>query len=148
MKPTRTSPQVTRRFDRPEVYHCAHCQKRLQRAVTLSERTVITWQEVIKLVHAGYRCPDAQCMGHQRTYRSVRADALTLPHFTSGMDVVLLVGRLRLVEHQTVDEIQRELLVRLAKLRVTIARREGRYLFDAYCRLPRAASAANEDKEW
>lgn len=96
MKPARTYPQVTRRFYRPEVYHCADCQKRLQRAVTLSERTVITLQEVIKLVHAGYRCPDAQCVGHQRTYRSARADALALPYFTYGLDVVLLVGRLRL----------------------------------------------------
>ncbi|GHO64849.1 hypothetical protein KSC_037410 [Ktedonobacter sp. SOSP1-52] len=148
MKPARTFSQVSRRFYRPEVTHCADCQKRLRRAVTLSERTVVTLQEVIKLVHAGYRCSDAQCVGHQRTYRSARADALALPHFTYGVDVVLLVGRLRLVEHQTVDEIHRELLARLAPLGVKIARREVLYLFDAYCTLLRAASAANEDQEW
>jgi hypothetical protein len=148
MKPTRAFSQVSRRFYRPEVSHCADCQKRLQRAVTLSERTVITLQEVIKLVHAGYRCPDPQCVGHRRTYRSARADALALPHFTYGLDVVLLVGWLRLVEHQTVDEIHRELLARLASLGVKIARREVLYLFDAYCTLLRATSSANEDEEW
>jgi hypothetical protein len=148
MKPARTYPQVNRRFYRPEVYHCADCQKRLQRAVTLSERAVVTLQEVIKLVHAGYRCPDVQCVGHQRTYRSARADALALPYFTYGLDVVLLVGRLRLTEHRTIDEIHRELLAHLAPLGVKIARREILYLFDAYCTLLRAASSAKDDKEW
>lgn len=124
MKPTRTFPHVSRRLYRPEVYHCSDCQRRLRRAVTLSERTVVTLQEVIKLVHAGYRCPDEQCAGHRWAYSSARADALALPRFTYGMDVVLLVGRLQLVEHQTVDEIHRELLARLAPLEVTIARRE------------------------
>lgn len=73
---------------------------------------------------------------------------LPLPHFTYGVDVVLLVGRLRLVEHQTVDEIHRELLARLASLGVKITRREVLYLFDAYCTLLRAAGAAKEDADW
>ena len=72
MKPARKIAQVSRRFYRPEQSHCADCQRRLRRAVTLTERTVITLEEVIKLVHAGYRCPDAQCAGHWRTYRSVK----------------------------------------------------------------------------
>ena len=109
MKPARKFAKVSRRFYRPEQFQCPICQRRLRRAVTLTERTVITLEEVIKLVHAGYRCPDTQCAGHQRTYRSVRADQLALPWFTYGLDVVLLVGRLRLREHQTVDEIHQEL---------------------------------------
>jgi hypothetical protein len=148
MKPARKYAQVSRRFYRPEEYHCAVCQRRLRRAVTLTERTVITLDEVIKLVHAGYRCPDAQCKGHQRTYRSVAADALALPRFTYGLDIVLLVGRLRLREHQTVDEIHEELLKRLAKLGVKMARREVLYLFEAYCTLLRASSEAKDDVEW
>jgi hypothetical protein len=82
MKPARTFAQVSRGFYRPEQSHCPVCQRRLRRAVTLTERTVIMLEEVIKLVHAGYRCPDAHGGGHQRTYRSVRADALALPWFT------------------------------------------------------------------
>src|SRR5512133_2619409 len=124
MKPARKIAHVSRRFYRPEQSHCPDCQRRLRRAVTLSERTVITLEEVIKLVHAGYRCPEPQCMGHQRTYRSVKADALALPWFTYGLDIVLLVGRLRLREHRTVDEVHEELLERLAPLGVRISRRE------------------------
>jgi len=82
MKPARKFAQVSRRFYRPEQSHCPVCQRRLQRSVTLSERTVITLDEVIKLAHAGYRCPDAQGEGHQRTDRRVKADALALPWFT------------------------------------------------------------------
>jgi hypothetical protein len=148
MKRARKFAQVSRRFYRPEQSHCPVCQRRLRRAVTLSERTVITLDEVIKLVHAGYRCPDGQCGGHQRTYRSVRADALALPWFTYGLDIVLLVGRLRLREHQTVDEVHQELLERLAPLGVRISRREILYLFEAYCTLLRASSEAKDDVEW
>ncbi len=148
MKPARKFPQVSRRFYRPECYHCPVCQRRLRRAVTLSERTVVTLAEVIKLVHAGYRCPDPEYAGHQRTYRSAQADALALPWFTYGVDIVLLVGRLRLREHQTVDEIHQELLKRLAPLGVKISRREVLYLFEAYSTLLRASSEAKDDVEW
>ncbi len=148
MKPARKFAQVSRRFYRPEQSHCPVCQRRLRRAVTLTERTVITLDEVIKLVHAGYRCPDTHCAGYQRTYRSVKADALALPWFTYGLDIVLLVGRLRLREHQTVDEIHQELLKRLEPLGVKMARREVLYLFEAYCTLLRASSEAKDDVEW
>jgi hypothetical protein len=116
--------------------------------MTLTRRTVITLQEVIRLIHAGFRCPDPECAGHQWTYRSLAADALALPGFTFGLDIVLLVGRLRLREHQTVDEVHQELLTRLEKLRVKISRREILYLFEAYCTLMRASSEAKDDQEW
>src|SRR5205085_10399379 len=104
--------------------------------------------EVIRLIHAGYRCPDPQCPGHQRTYRSPVADALALPGFTYGLDIVLLVGQLRLGKHQTVDEVHEELLERLAPLGVRISRREILYLFEVYCTLLRASSEAKDDQEW
>ena len=148
MKPAKQFTQVSRRFYRPEQTGCPVCEKRLRRAVTLSERTVITLEEVIKLVHAGYRCPDPDCAGSQRTYRSMQADRLALPWFTYGLDSVLLVGRLRLREHQTVDEIHQELLKRLEPLGVKIARREILYLFEAYCTVLRASSEAKDDREW
>jgi hypothetical protein len=88
MKPAKKFAHVQRRFYRPEVSHCQDYQKRLQRAVTLSERTVITLEGVMKLAHAGYRCPDPQCEGHRRTYRSAQADALTLPWFTYELGVI------------------------------------------------------------
>ncbi|MGZ3602667.1 MAG: hypothetical protein ACXVDF_22355 [Ktedonobacterales bacterium] len=116
--------------------------------MTLTRRTVIRLDGVIRLIHAGYRCPDAQCPGHQRTYRSPAADTLALPGFTYGLDIVLLVGRLRLGNHQTVDEVHQELLARLAPLEVRISRREILYLFEAYCTLLRASSEVKDDQAW
>src|SRR5512142_719062 len=148
MKHARSYPQVIRQWYRPVEHECPQCHRRLREAMTLSRRTVITLQGVIKLTHAGYRCPDAQCPGHQRTYRSAEADALALPHMTYGLDIVLLVGRLHLREHQTVDEIHQELLKRLEPLEVKVARREILYLFEAYCTLLRASSEAKGDQDW
>jgi hypothetical protein len=95
---------------------CPACQNRLRRAVTLSERTVITLQGVIKVIHAGYRCPNSECAAHSRTYRSIQADRLALIGFTFGLDIVLLVGQLRLGLHQTVDETHREVLKRASTI--------------------------------
>src|SRR5438105_3503860 len=148
MNHTRSYPKVIRRWYRPLEHACPQCHRTLREAVAVSRRTVITLDGVIKLNHAGYRCPDGECPGHQRTYRSPQADALALPYFTFGLDIVLLVGRLRLSEHQTVDEIHQELLARLEPLGVKIARREILYLFEAYCTLMRASSEAKDDQEW
>ena len=148
MKRSRSYPQVTRRWYRPVEHACAECGRTLHEVKTLSKRTVVTLAEVIKVTHAGYRCPDAQCPGYPRTYRSAAADALALPGFTYGLDIVLLVGRLHLGTHQTVDEVHEELLERLAPLGVKISRREILYLFEAYCTLLRASSEAKDDVEW
>ncbi len=148
MKRRRTYPNVRRRWYRPIEHECPVCQRTLRQAMTLTRRTVITLEGVIQLIHAGYRCPDTQCEGRRRTYRSLEADALALPGMTYGLDIVLLVGRLRLREHRTVDEIHRELLKRLEPLGVRIARREILYLFEAYCSLLRATSLVKDDQEW
>src|SRR5258708_2330652 len=148
MKRARSSSLVMRRWYRPVEHECPTCQRTLRQAMTLSKRTVITLEGVIRLIHAGYRCPDAQCPGYQRTYRSAAADALALPGFTYGLDIVLLVGHLHLGKHQTVDEVHEELLERLASLGGRISRREVFYLFDAYCTLLRASSAARDDQQW
>jgi hypothetical protein len=148
MKTARTLPCLSRRFYRPEQSRCPVCERPLRRKVTLSERTIITLGEVIKLIHAGYRCPASDCSGQRRTYRSAAADALALPGFTFGLDIVLLVGQLRLGEHHTLDETHRHLLDRLKPLEVSISRREVLYLFDAYCTLLRAGTDVKEDKQW
>lgn len=96
----------------------------------------------------GARCPNPDCPTRARTYRSRAADALALPGFTFGLDIVLLVGCLRLARHQTVDEIHQTLLERPAPWHSTISRRELLYLFDAYCGLSRAAHERREGPEW
>ena len=100
MRTRKAYAQVVKRIMRPELTHCLECQSRLQRCVTISQRTVITLKQVID---CGFRCPLSDCPGHTLLYRSAEADALALPGFTFGLDIVILVGQLRLSEHKTVD---------------------------------------------
>jgi hypothetical protein len=109
MRTKKAYPQRIKRIYRPELTECVECQSRLRRVATVSQRMVVTLSEVIQVVHCAYRCPNTQCPGHARLYRSTQADALALPGFTFGLDVVLLVGQLRLSEHKTVDEIHQVL---------------------------------------
>lgn len=148
MKKAKRYSSVQRRWYRPAEHECAVCHRPLRQAMTLSRRTVVTLDAVIKLIHAGYRCPDLTCPGRNRLYRSAQADALALPGFTYGLDIVMLVGQLHLGKHQTLDEVHQEVQARLRALEVSISRREILYLFDAYCALLRACSEAKDDQDW
>jgi hypothetical protein len=148
MRKKKSYEQRNKRTYRPEITHCLDCGSRLQRAVTISDRTIITLKEVLHVVHRGYRCPFPDCPGHQRLYRCSEADALALPGFTFGLDIVLLVGHLRLQEHKTVDEIHTVLSHCLAEVHQTISRREILFLFEAYAALVRAATEVAQDEEW
>lgn len=140
--------KVEKRFYRTELHKCPECRRTLKRAVTITERRVITLEGVIQVTHGGYRCKNAKCKAKGRTYRSPAADALALPRFTFGLDIVILAGQLRLGKHQTLDEVHEQISGRIAPLGVSISRREVLYLFDAFCTLLRAASEVKEDKEW
>src|SRR5712692_6916804 len=140
--------QAVKRIMRPELTHCLECQSKLQRCVTISDRMIITLKQVIRLVHCGYRCPHPDCSGRKTLYRSAEADALALSGFTFGLDIVLLVGHLRLREHKTVDEIHHHLLEELAPLEQTISRREILFLFEAYSALLRAGTEVIDDEAW
>jgi len=148
MKPAKTYEKVIKRFYRPEIYNCPECQKPIKRAITVTERTVVTLGGVVKMIHGGYRCFNPECSLKGRTYRSAAADALALPRMTFGLDIVLLAGKLRFENHQTLDETHRELMKRLAPLGASISRREVMNLFDAFCLVLRSASDVKEDKEW
>jgi hypothetical protein len=130
---------LPKRIFHPEVKVCLTCQTRLRRFATLSHRVVITLQGPLQVIHCGSRCPNSDCRTARRVYRSAVADALALPGFTFGLDLVLLVGHLRLAQHQTVDEVHAQLQERLVPFHLTISRREVLYLFEAYCSVLRAA---------
>lgn len=140
--------QVTRINLRPEVVVCPVCQLRLQRTCTLAQRTIVTLQSVLRLTHYGYRCPAVDCPGHPIMHRSAQADALALPGFTFGLDVLLLAGTLRLGEHRTLDEVHWALLDQLGTLGVAISRREVAYLIETYGALLRAGSEVTSDQAW
>jgi hypothetical protein len=148
MKKVKCYAEVIRRFYRPELYWCPECHRHLRRGSTLSQRKAVTLKEVIKVTHAGYRCPNPECETRGRTSRSAAADALALPSFTFGLDVVVLAGQFHFGLHQTLDEVHAQIGERLAPLLVSISRREVLYLFQAFSTLLRAASEASEDQEW
>jgi hypothetical protein len=139
---------ATKRICRSEFTTCLSCGSRLRRYATLSERPIITLTGPIRLTHCGYRCPNPACSTAQRSYRSAAADALALPGFTFGLDVVILVGHLRLAQHHTLDQAHQVLQARLAPFEQTISRREISYLFDAYTTLVRATHEAADDTAW
>jgi hypothetical protein len=140
--------QRTKCSFRAELTTCLTCGTRLRRYATLSERTVITLDGPLQITHCGYRCPRSDCPTHLRSYRSAAADALALPGFTFGLDLVILVGQLRLAQQHTLDQTHQALLARLAPFELTISRREVLYLFDAYCTLVRAAHEIATDTAW
>ena len=116
MGKVRTYESVIRCFYRTDLHKCPECQKTLKRAVTITERKVITLEGVVQVTHGGYRCKNPKCKAKARTYRSAAADALALPHFTFGLDIVILAGQLRLGKHQTLDEAHEQIRERLAPL--------------------------------
>jgi Transposase, Mutator family len=148
MRKAKVYPNITKQIYHAEIRTCPTCGTRLRRYATVSQRIVVTLEGVIKLVHCGYRCPHPACPTASRPYRSTLADGLALPGFTFGLDVVLLVGHLRLAQHQTVDELHETLQARLSPFGVTISRREILYLFDAYSTLLRASQSIADDSVW
>ena len=148
MRRPKVYPQVTKRICRPEITTCLSCGTRLRRYATLSDRTVITLDGPLRVTHCGYRCPAPTCPTAQRAYRSAAAAALALPGFTFGLDIVMLVGHLRLAHHQTPEEAHQALQAQLAPWAQTISRREISYLFDAYCTLVRATHEVATDTAW
>ncbi len=137
----------TRRF-RAELQTCLTCGTRLRRYATLSDRTVITLDGPVHVVHAGYRCPTETCATHRRSYRSAAADAMALPGFTFGLDLIILVGQLRLAHQHTLDQTHQAMLARLAPFDLRMSRRETLYLFEAYCTLVRATQDITTDPPW
>jgi hypothetical protein len=140
--------EVTKLTLRCEIRYCPICQRYLRRTCTLNQRTIVTLHEIVFLVHCGYRCPDEGCPGHSILYRNAAADALALPGFTFGLDVLILAGTLRLGEHRTRGEVHWALLDRLGSLGVSISEREVGFLIETYTALLRAASEVAHDGEW
>lgn len=148
MRTAKQYAQITHLNFRPEVEDCPNCHRRLHRSCTLNRRIIVTCTRVLRVVHWGYRCPDPTCPGRSSMYRSAAADALALPGFTFGLDVLLLAGTLRLGEHRTLDEVHWALLYRLGPLGVSISRRNVAYLIETYGAFLRAGSEVTADQAW
>ncbi len=74
MRTKKSYPQAIKRIFRPEIMHCLTCQTRLRRCLTISQRTVVTLQQIVRVIHCGYRCPKSIWPDHHRLFRSSEAD--------------------------------------------------------------------------
>jgi hypothetical protein len=148
MRRPKVDTAVTRRSFRAEFTTCLTCGTRLRRYATLSERMVLTLDGPVRVTHSGYRCPDPSCPTHRRSYRSAAADALALPGFTFGLELVILVGQLRLAQQHSLDQAHQAIQARLARFGLTMSRRETLYLVEADCTLVRAAQECATDTAW
>jgi hypothetical protein len=140
--------QVEKKRFLPEIKNCPACGMKLKRHMTVSKKTIITLNGVVYATHIGYSCPNEKCMERRKVHRSAVADALALPNFIFGMDIVALVGYLRLSKHYTVDEVHREINEKIKPYNVQMSRRNVMYLFEAYCALLKSSAKNTSDPEF
>ena len=148
MRTKRLYSNLTRHYFRADLRDCPTCGAHLCRYCTIAQRTVITAAGPLFVTHIGYRCPDLTCPGHACCFRSAAADALALPGFTFGLDILVRAGHLHWGEHQTLDQVHQALLGQLAPWSLTVSRREVLYLVDAYATLRRVAQEPHNDPRW
>jgi hypothetical protein len=79
-------------------------------------RTVTTLSGVYRLTLRIRRCIRPACPWYKRAYRPEAEGAWALPHGEFGLDVLALVGHLRVAEHRSVPEIHPRLLARGVRL--------------------------------
>ncbi len=139
---------MPRHYFRTELLACPTCGALLHRYCTLAQRSIITATGPLFVTHVGCRCADPACPTAPRCYRSAAAEALALPGFTFGLDLVVLAGQAHWGNHQTLDQVHQLLLTRLAPWSLTVSRREVLYLCEAYATLLRAAQHPASDPTW
>jgi hypothetical protein len=141
-------PDLPRQYFRTELLACPTCGAPLHRYCTLAQRPIITATGPLFVTHVGCRCANSACPTAAHCYRSAAAEALALPGFTFGLDLVVLAGQAHWGAHQTLDQVHQRLLTELAPWRLTICRREVLYLCEAYATLLCAAQHPTSDPTW
>jgi len=79
------------------------------------------------MTHMGYRCPNADYPDRSSVYCSVLADTQVLSGLTSVLNIVALVGYLKLHHHQTIDEVHQSINERLKDYHISMSRRNVIY---------------------
>lgn len=123
----------------PRRINCPQCGKHM-RADYTNHRTIATLTGVTRLALTIRRCRNADCSAHKKPFRPEAEGRFALPHHQFGLDVIVLVGRLRYAEHRSVPEIQTHLVGR----GLSIAERTVTNLLDRYDEL--LAVALTDDR--
>lgn len=137
MRTAKDTTNVPKRYYRPEVKRCPHCQWKLKRWYKLWHRYLITMTEQYYVVSHGYHCSNPQCPEPTIVYRSQEAEELSVPGCSYGVDVIVEVGYQRFWLQRTVQEIHTAL-----KEQVSISERQVLHLLANFLALLRAAQPA------
>src|SRR5262245_22289545 len=92
----------------PAKRECEECQSSLKEAYRKT-RWVVTLTGLLRVNSHILECQSENCQRHQLKCRPEKEGALVLPHYTFALEVVARIGELRYREHQTVEEIAKEL---------------------------------------
>ncbi len=141
-------PDLPRQYFRTELRACPTCAAPLRRYCTLAQRPIITATGPLFVTHVGCRCSNSACPTAACCYRSAAAEALALPGFTFGLDLVVRAGQAHWGDQQTLDQVHHRLLTHRVPWHLTVCRREVLYLGEAYATLLCAAQAPASDPTW
>ena len=92
MRRMKSYPTLTKQIFYPEIRACLSCGTTLRRYATLSERTVITLNGPLRVVHYGCRCPNPTCASRARSYRSAQKDSSARSRPATGASAVARTG--------------------------------------------------------
>lgn len=137
MRTAKDSTNLPKRYYRPQLRRCPHCQWKLKRWWTLWSKDLITLDDRGHVVSQGYRCSNPACPCPEAVFRSAEAEALSLPACSFGVDVVVEVGYQRFWMRRTVLEIHASL-----QERIPISQRHVLNLLGNFLALLRAAQPA------
>jgi hypothetical protein len=143
MTRTRKELQVdARHIYKAEIMHCPHCGAFLETQRHYQWRkTVQHLDQVVYVASQGKVCGNAQCAHHGQVYSAARAQMVTVPGCTYGLDVIVQVGWWREQEHLNRQQIHG----RLRERGVQLSEREVDHLYTHYQVL--LACAARLDKQ-
>jgi hypothetical protein len=109
MRTAKDNRNLPKRYYRPELKRCPHCQWKLKRGYKLWHKELLTLTGRFYVISFGYHCSNPDCPQPTLVYRSAEAERLSLPGCSYGVDVIVEVGYQRFWLHRTVDEIHRRL---------------------------------------
>ncbi len=92
------------------------------------KRTVTTLEGIYDIRLVVRQCVNSQCQEYHHRYRPEEEGSWALPHGEFGLDVIALVGALRIREHRSVPEIHQE----LSRRGVQMAERSVTHLIHRY----------------
>jgi hypothetical protein len=137
MRTAKNNSNLPKRYYRPELNRCPHCQWKLKRWSPLWRKYVATLAGRFHVFSQGYRCANPDCPEPEAIYRSTEAETLSVPGCSYGIDVIVEVGYQRFWLQRTVQEIHG-----LLKERVPLSERQVLNLLANFLALVRAAQPA------